>query len=91
MWICCYKRITNKNKIVDMKTPNLIERITMETPRFFRTMRKLGAILTAVGIVLTTHVGFTIPTGLVTAGNYLVLAGAITIAIASTAITNDNK
>jgi ABC-type long-subunit fatty acid transport system fused permease/ATPase subunit len=69
---------------------NIIQRLQEPTPRFFRKIRNMGLLLTAVsGAVLTAPV--TLPAVLMTAAGYLAIAGAIASAISQTAVTDEGQ
>jgi ABC-type long-subunit fatty acid transport system fused permease/ATPase subunit len=69
---------------------NIIQRVQEPTPRFFRKIRNMGLLLTAVsGAVLTAPV--TLPAVLMTAAGYLAIAGAIASAISQTAVTDEGQ
>lgn len=67
----------------------VIERIQEPTPKFFKTIRTIGLVLTAVsGAILTAPVS--IPTLVVTIASYLAVAGGIASAISQTAIYRED-
>lgn len=69
---------------------NIMQRIQEPTPRFFRKIRNVGLLLTAVsGAVLTAPV--TLPAVLTTIAGYLAIAGTIASAISQTTITNEGQ
>ena len=67
----------------------VIERIQEPTPKFFKTIRTIGLVLTAVsGAILAAPVS--IPTLVVTIASYLAVAGGIASAISQTAIYRED-
>jgi len=67
----------------------VIERIQEPTPKFFKTIRNLGLLLTAVsGVIATAPVS--LPAVVVTVSGYLAVAGGIASAISQTAIHRDD-
>lgn len=67
----------------------VIERIQEPTPKFFKTRRTIGLVLTAVsGAILTAPVS--IHTLVVTIASYLAVAGGIASAISQTAIYRED-
>lgn len=67
----------------------VIERIQEPTPKFFKTIRNIGLVLTAVsGVIATAPV--TLPAIVVTVAGYLAVAGGIASAISQTAIHTDD-
>ena len=67
----------------------LVERIQEPTPKFFRTIRNLGLILTAVGTVIATA-PVALPAIVITTAGYLAVAGGIASAISQTAVHRDS-
>lgn len=58
------------------------------TPRFFKKIRNIGLVLTAVsGVIATAPVS--LPTLLVSAAGYLAVAGGIASAVSQTAVRSD--
>ncbi len=69
---------------------NVIQRVQEPTPRFFRKIRNIGLLFTALsGAVLAAPVF--LPAALITAAGYIAIAGAIASAISQTAITNEGQ
>ena len=63
----------------------IIQRLQAPTPLFFRKIRNVGLVLTAVaGAIATAPVA--LPASLITAAGYLALAGAIASAVSQTAV-----
>ncbi|MGY5678015.1 hypothetical protein [Riemerella anatipestifer] len=58
------------------------------TPRFFRVLRNIGLVLTAVSGVLATA-PVALPTAVVTIAGYLAVAGGIASAVSQSAIIGD--
>lgn len=66
----------------------LISRIKEPTPKFFKKIRNIGLILTAVsGVIATTPVS--LPVIVVNVAGYLAVVGGIASAISQTAVKND--
>ncbi len=69
-----------------MKIENeIIERVQAPTPQFFKTVRKVGLMLGAVGTALLTA-PVALPTVVVSAAGYLVAAGLVASAVSSAAV-----
>lgn len=67
---------------------NLIQRIKQPTPKYFRVLRNIGAILAvAGGAVLSSPV--VLPAALITVAGYLVVAGSVISAISQTAVEHE--
>lgn len=67
----------------------VIERIQEPTPKFFKTIRNLGLLLTAFsGVIATAPVS--LPAVVITVSGYLAVAGGIASAISQTAIHRDD-
>lgn len=65
-----------------------MERIKEPTPKFFKTIRNIGLMLTAVsGVIATAPVS--LPAVVVTVAGYLAVAGGIASAISQTTIMSD--
>lgn len=59
------------------------------TPRFFKKIRNIGLVLTAVsGVIATAPVS--LPALLVSAAGYLAVAGGIASAVSQTAVRSDD-
>jgi len=73
-----------------MKTNNfnLVNRIQEPTPKWFKTIRSAGLILSAVGGALLAA-PVALPTVLISVGGYLLLGGTIASAISQTAISSE--
>ena len=67
---------------------NLKERIMAKTPKFYRTIRKIGLGLVAAGGVLVSA-PVAIPGGLVVLGGYLIVAGTVATAVAQTTVESE--
>ena len=68
----------------------VIERIQEPTPKFFKMIRNIGLLLTAVsGVIATAPVS--LPAIVTTAAGYLAVAGGISSAISQTAIHRDDQ
>ena len=67
----------------------IVERIQEPTPKFFKKIRNIGLVLTAIsGVIATAPVS--LPTVLVTVAGYLAVAGGIASAISQTAVYRDS-
>ena len=64
---------------------NLLERLACPTPKFFKKLRTIGLILAAAGGVLVAA-PVALPVALVTAGGYLITAGAVATAVSQAAV-----
>lgn len=67
----------------------VIERIQEPTPKFFKTIRNIGLVLTAVSSVIATA-PVSLPAIVVSVAGYLAVAGGIASAISQTTIMSDN-
>ena len=66
----------------------LISRIKEATPKFFKKIRNIGLVLTAVsGVIATAPVS--LPVIVVNVAGYLAVVGGIASAISQTAVKND--
>ena len=66
----------------------LISRIQEPTPKFFKKIRNIGLVLTAVsGVIATAPVS--LPVIVVNVAGYLAVVGGIASAISQTAVKND--
>lgn len=73
---------------------NAINRVKAPTPKFFRVLRTIGLVLTAVGgSLLAAPVA--LPLALVTTGGYIAVAGGVITAVSQLTIieekNNDSK
>ena len=67
----------------------IVERIQEPTPKFFKKIRNIGLVLTAIsGVIATAPVS--LPTIVVSVAGYLAVAGGIASAISQTAVYRDN-
>ncbi|MCW3161302.1 hypothetical protein [Chryseobacterium oryctis] len=67
----------------------VIERMQEPTPKFFKTIRNIGLLLTAVsGVIATAPIS--LPALVVTISGYLAVAGGIASAISQTAIYRED-
>ena len=67
----------------------IVERIQEPTPKFFKKIRNIGLVLTAIsGVIATAPIS--LPVVLVTVAGYLAVAGGIASAISQTAVYRDN-
>lgn len=63
----------------------LIKRIKEPTPKFFKKIRNIGLVMTAIsGVVVTSPIA--LPTVVVNIAGYLAVAGGIASAISQTAV-----
>ncbi len=68
---------------------NLVERVTAPTPKWFKIIRNIGIVLTAVGgAILAAPVA--LPAAVVSIAGYVMLGGTVASAIAQTAMQTDN-
>ena len=65
---------------------NLVSRIQEPTPKWFRIVRNLGLVLSAVGGVLVAS-PVALPAAVVAVGGYLLLGGTIIGAVSQTAVS----
>jgi len=66
----------------------LVERLKSPTPKFFRTIRKIGLSVAAIGgALLAAPVG--LPVALMTVAGYLTVAGGVMTAVAQAAVGNE--
>ncbi len=69
---------------------SIMQRVTEPTPRFYRKIRNVGLLLTAIsGAVLTAPVS--LPAVMLTVAGYVALAGAIASAISQTAVQEEEQ
>ena len=67
----------------------IVERIQEPTPKFFKKIRNIGLMLTAIsGVIATAPIS--LPAVLVTVAGYLAVAGGIASEISQTAVYRDN-
>jgi hypothetical protein len=67
---------------------SLVDRLAAPTPKFFRTVRKIGLGLAAIGgAILTAPIG--LPVAVVTAAGYLAVAGGVMTAVAQAAVGSE--
>ena len=65
---------------------NLISRVAEPTPKWFRILRNLGLVMSAVGCVLVAT-PVALPAAVVSVGGYLLLGGTIIGAVSQTAVS----
>lgn len=63
----------------------LIQRIKEPTPKFFKKIRNIGLVMTAISGVLVTS-PIALPTLVVSVAGYLAVAGGIASAVSQTAV-----
>ena len=69
---------------------NIIKRIQVPTPKFFKVLRNIGLVLAAVGgTILATPV--TLPVVIVTIGGYIAVAGGVISAVSQLTATDENN
>lgn len=69
---------------------NVLERVKAPTPKFFVTLRTIGLALAAAGgAILASPIA--LPSGLVAAAGYIILAGGMMSAVSQTAVETANK
>lgn len=66
----------------------VIERMKEPTPKFFKILRNVGLVLTAVSGVLATA-PISLPAAVVTVAGYLTVAGGIASAVSQAAVYRD--
>ena len=66
---------------------NIIERVTSETPKFYKIIRNIGLTLAAIGGVLVAA-PIALPAVIVTVGGYLIVAGSVATAVSQTVVEN---
>ena len=67
----------------------VIKRIQEPTPKFFKMIRNIGLLLTAVsGVIATAPIA--LPTSVIAVAGYLAVAGGIASAISQTAVHRDD-
>lgn len=64
---------------------DLVERLLNPTPKFFKKIGRLGYVLAGIGTAIIAA-PVALPAGLVTIGGYLLTAGLVTKAVASTTV-----
>lgn len=67
----------------------VIQRMQQPTPRFFKHIRNVGLILTAMGTA-TLSTGVALPQLVTDIASYIVVAGAIATTVSQTAIYRDD-
>jgi hypothetical protein len=67
---------------------NLKERIVSPTPHFFKKVRNIGLVLTAVSVTLLTT-PFALPAVVLQIAGYLAVAGSVASAVSQTATDAD--
>jgi len=63
----------------------LAQRVVAPTPKFFKTIRKIGLILGILGAAILTA-PVSLPAVVVTIGGYLAVAGGVATSVAQTAV-----
>ena len=68
---------------------NIIKRIKLPTPKFFKVLRNIGLVLAAVGgTILAAPVA--LPVLVTTIGGYVAVAGGVLSAVSQLTTTNDD-
>ena len=66
----------------------LVDRLGMPTPKFFRTIRKIGLGVVAIGgVLLAAPVG--LPAAVIAAAGYLTVASGVMTAVAQAAVEGE--
>lgn len=68
----------------------IVKRVQEPTPKFFKTIRNFGLLLTGIGGAIVTA-PVALPAMVVTAAGYMALAGAIASAVSQTAVKKENE
>ena len=68
----------------------IVKRLQEPTPKFFRTIRNVGLVLTAISTVITTA-PVALPIILVKIAGYVAVAGGIASAISQTAVEYEEE
>lgn len=69
---------------------NVIKRAQAPTPKFFKVLRNIGLSLAAIGgTVLTAPIS--LPSGLLTIGGYIAVAGTVLSAVSQITTLNDSQ
>jgi len=66
----------------------LAQRVVAPTPKFFKTIRKIGLILGILGAAILTA-PVSLPAVVVTIGGYLAVAGGVATSVAQTAVEKE--
>jgi hypothetical protein len=66
----------------------IIERVKAPTPTFFKKLRNIGLVLTAVGATIAAS-PVALPILLVNVAGYLAVAGGVVSAVSQTTMKND--
>lgn len=69
---------------------NVVERVQLPTPKWFRVLRTIGITLASIGgTIIATPVA--LPVGLVSVAGYLVLGGSIISIVSQTAVKAEEQ
>ena len=80
----------NNQTIINPNNMSVVERVKAPTPKFFKTLRTIGLALAAVGgAILASPIA--LPSGLVAAAGYVILAGGVVTAVSQTAVDTTDK
>lgn len=72
--------------LIEMK--NIFERINAPTPKWFKRVRTIGLMLTAVSVALLTA-PISLPAAVVTVAGYIATAGSVAVAVSQTAVNSE--
>ena len=80
----------NNQTIINPNNMSVVERVKAPTPKFFKTLRTIGLALAAAGgAILASPIA--LPSGLVAAAGYVILAGGVVTAVSQTAVDTTDK
>jgi len=80
----------NNQTIINPDNMSVVERVKAPTPKFFKTLRTIGLALAATGgAILASPIA--LPSGLVAAAGYVILAGGVVTAVSQTAVDTTDK
>ena len=80
----------NNQTIINPNNMSVVERVKAPTPKFFKTLRTIGLALAAIGgAILASPIA--LPSGLVAAAGYVILAGGVVTAVSQTAVDTTDK
>lgn len=82
----------------NLSLQNLKRRMTGETPSFFKRIKKLGAIIGAIGLAIVgfpalipKEIIFTMPTWLIVIGTAATSAGTLMATVSSLAVADNSE
>ena len=76
------------NRKENDKLKSVFKRFGQETPKFFRKLRNLGLVVTAIGATLLAA-PIALPTAVISIAGYLTVAGAVAIAMSQAVSTDE--